>query len=199
MHPREHPITAALLVSVLHLTACSERVHMTRAERDLIPLSGRRLMVPMRSSTGLLDTLYFERSEKGYETHIDVLWETEVVPRERGRLRGYYLSYHAGSTWLTEPRSHPTGALQAGFVVYFTKRAVDETLALWVGGFKEQYDLNAGTPDTLLFQEHERTPAASCGSCARRITWDPQEGVLPIESMDGTMWTRERSASGSIR
>ncbi len=176
----------ALSIIASVATSCYPRVSLTKAEKQLIPLKGRCSEVRMESDGGVVDTVRFERCDRRYEAHFDVFWEKHMVPRERGRSRGYYGCY---SDFTNFPRNaYSEINLNVGLTVYFTKRDNLDSLSLSIDGFTEEYELNASTQDTLIFDDHERPPDRKNGKGIDRIVWHSRDGLLAIQKLDGTMW-----------
>jgi hypothetical protein len=187
MEARGSLIMVLSIIAII-ATSCYPRVSLTKAEKQLIPLKGSCSEVRMESDAGVIYTQRFERWNRRYESHFDVFWAKHVVHRERGGFRGYYNVYSGSSRFSRKAYSFNDLSMMGS--VYFTKQDDLESLNLSISGFTEEYVLNASTPDTLVFDDHERPPDRINGKGIDRVVWHSREGLLAIQMLDGTMWRR---------
>jgi hypothetical protein len=179
-----------VLALCLLLVSCYPKVHLTQAERERVPLAGHKRDIVLTRSADGSDTLRFSRQDGPYEAGFDVAYERSLGRRVRGPERSYLSSYAASSNFHLHHESE--AELKVWCLVHFTKLEGDSVLSLSIDPFTERYTLNEQTPDTLLFEHFERMTVSTCSTCTRRLIWHTREGVLSIEKMDGTVWTRSR-------
>jgi len=175
------------LVTVLALSGCYPRVNLTRDEKARMPMHGRSEHVVMCTGSGQVDTVSFQRLDRRYEAHFDVLYES-AMHRRKGYERRMHLLSYASIPGVRSKEDFPPY-----IVVNFTKLSAESTLRLSVDGFLEEYDLSIHPSDTVVFETHDRIPSADCYSCVKCITWDIRTGLLSIERIDGQVWRRYRS------